>query len=168
MKYKHIYTPISASIISFMLCNCSSYIGTYKSEQYEENCQSVYALKLAKSMSIQVDKTHKILYEADDINLQDYLLPPINNKLALPNYRHTTKTAPSTTYNNIISNLNKFKYTILDSNKELHYVFFETDKSRVYKIQIEDHDTGSIIYLLNSKNKILLTSTLPKLYDNLT
>ena len=149
------------------LSGCTSYIGTYKSEAYETSCRDINNITLAKNMHITSKSNTTIPYDTDAVDLKNYLLPPIIDNKTLPSYRVAMHTNKQLAFETALSAINKLEYHVISSNADLMYIHFQVEKNNTlatYRLNIEGLDTkNSIAYLLNTKNKILLNSTLPAL-----
>jgi hypothetical protein len=167
IKMKNTKHILAAATI-LMLTNCSSYKGAYDATAYINSCDAKANLKLKANMNPNISNKHKSLYIPAHVNLSDYIDPNVTkSKQMLPKYRSYLETDVASSYTKIANTVAKLKYTVLKANKAEAYIIISMNNNEKYKIQLEKFNNGSVIYILNQQNKIVLQSEFKELFKQI-
>lgn len=158
---------ILAAAAVLMISSCSSYKGVYDATKYMDTSDANTHLKFKSNMSPNISNKHKILYVAPHVNLENYIDPDVaKSKKMLPKYRAYVEADTSETYNRVKDRLTKLKYRVLESDEEKKY-FIIQGKNDKYKMQVLEFEKGSIVYVINEQDRIMLQAKFKQLFKNL-
>ena len=142
----------------YFLSSCSQYNNILSKDK---NCISSTNTLVLKSF-----KTNKntILYQNNDVSFSEYLYPPLNfNKSNLAKYKEYTNSNIDKVMEKLLNSVESKGFKITSFNKESNMINTINPAGQHYTIQLSPENSGTVIYIINKENKLVLLSNFPKL-----